>query len=117
MRRRTTILCALVLGGCQTGADASDPDPSGRTAQELAAERAECLEEGGAFRPGGITQALMCFKPTVDAGKACMSNAECESLCLDTGKPGKGECAAQSPMFGCHAVYEEPGEVFEICID
>ena len=96
----------------------------GSTRAELApdfvAERDRCLADGGSFGPVGMARTFACDRPTHDAGRRCLSGADCEGPCLEdhteltasppdgrTCAPGEelhlhvGACASHSLLFGC----------------
>ena len=93
---------------------------------ERTAQRKACLDAGGSWGPRGLLGLEACDRPTKDAGKRCLSDAECEGACLDDGdEPVAGQLPAgvgqppcttgQQPRllvgrcdtkvlrFGCHA--------------
>lgn len=108
--RIAAILGLLALAGCY-------PEPFGRTSVEIRDEKLKCESDGGTFGPGGISQALMCFKKTQDAGKSCYRSSDCEGLCIAPELTNKGQCAAQTPQFGCIPIFDENGDQVTICID
>ncbi len=94
---------------------------------ELAAARAVCAAEGGRFGPVGMAQSLACTRPTHDAGRRCLSSADCEGLCIAerfedaaSSPDGRdcpegtrlrvhvGHCDEIVPRFGCVAELHEP---------
>jgi hypothetical protein len=76
------------------------------------AARAECEAAGGHVGRGLIPDEL-CIRPTADAGKACVSNADCESFCLAE----TATCGEWKPLFGCHDVLVGEGQSVTICLD
>lgn len=83
-------------------------------------ERDACVAAGGTFAPAGLSGDFVCDRPTHDAGRRCLSSAECEGPCLDdhvevtTTPPDQrtcaageevrlhvGACSARSLQFGC----------------
>jgi hypothetical protein len=77
-----------------------------------AAERAACEAAGGHVGQG-IGPDELCIRPTADAGKACTTNADCESFCMAE----TATCGAWTPLFGCHEVLVGEGQRVSICLD
>jgi hypothetical protein len=74
--------------------------------------RAAC-EAAGGYVGRGIGPDELCIRPTGDAGKACTTNADCETFCLaDT-----ATCGEWTPLFGCHDVLVGEGQSVAICVD
>jgi len=93
-------------------------------------ERYECESAGGRWGTVGLNPDEVCNMPTSDAGKECLSSAECEGDCIARltddemeqvmgGQPVEhtGECSAWKLTVGCLA-YVEDGRVDAIaCVD
>ena len=78
-----------------------------------AAERAECVAQGGTVGRGGLRLGDICTKPTPDAGKACKKASDCSAICMaDT-----MTCSTVSPQFGCFGLIEEDGHRVDLCVD
>jgi hypothetical protein len=97
----------MVLAACQTGPE-EPPKP-----QADPAARKACLAKGGDYRQGGILQEWICFETNPDAGSRCDTSKDCRGFCM----AGNRSCSTVTPMFGCHSIIEDDGEVVEICID
>ncbi len=110
MMRGIAVIALLVLAACY-------PDPFGRSSVELRDEKRQCEADADTFMRGGISQALMCFRETEDAGKACSRSTDCEGLCVLSDKTDTGECAAETPQFGCIPMFDDNGDQVTICID
>ena len=110
MIRLAACVALIAVAGCQQ-------DPFGRSGAELRTEEQQCMAEGGDFRQGGLSGAKMCFLQTKDSGKSCQRSTDCESLCLISEDTGKGQCAAEKPLFGCFDMLDENGERIALCID
>lgn len=106
MRGAAWIAVFILLAGCQ-------PDPLGRPLSQVRADEAKCAADGGAWKGGGITGAMMCFRTTLDAGKSCSKESDCSGMCLSDTRT----CSTVSPMFGCIPHLDEDGQEVEICID
>lgn len=89
-------------------------------APALVATRDTCVAAGGTFAPAGLAGAFACDRPTSDAGRPCLSAADCEGPCLEdrvevvTSAPDgracpageelrlhRGVCADHTLLFGC----------------
>lgn len=106
------LFALLTLAACE-------PDPFGRSAAELRAEKAACENSNGDWRKGGLAGAQMCFQRTNDAGKSCTKATECEGVCVAglLGDTSSGQCSAEDTLFGCYVFFDETGEKKEICVD
>ncbi len=80
---------------------------------EVPESEAACVEAGGRWARGGIAGLPLCFLPTPDAGKACTTAEDCTGFCLAE----TGTCSAESPLFGCFALFDLDGAEVTICID
>lgn len=107
--RRLAIVLLVLLVGCVEEEPVADQGPEAR----LASERAICEESGGTFgtRPGGLLSVCTTF--TSDANQRCVSNADCEGVCLARAQA----CAPVIPLFGCNEQLVSPGRVATICVD
>lgn len=74
--------------------------------------RAECVAAGGQVGQR-INMAELCIRPAADAGKACSSNADCESLCLAE----TATCGDWVPLLGCHDVLVGEGQSVTLCLE
>ena len=110
MKPAAVLVALIALTACQS-------DPFGRSNADLRAEERTCMADGGTFRAGGITGAKMCFLQTKDGGQSCRRSADCESGCLASPDTGKGQCAAERPLFGCFDMFDENGDLTAICVD
>ena len=108
---------AAVLFVALTTLAACQPDPFGRSASEVRNEKMQCEADGGTFQEGGLTGALMCFRPTIDAGTTCKNSNGCQSLCFAYEDRDEGYCAAVTPIFGCNEIFDENGQRGVLCID
>ena len=93
---RAGVLLAL-LAGCQ-------PEPGPNPLESTAC--------GGAL-PVQTSTGMQCAAPTRDAGKACTSSPQCETLCLAE----TGTCAPYLPYFGCHETLENGKGGQTVCVD
>ena len=93
-------------------------EPVGPSETPTAAERAECEAAGGRIGPGGLLP-WTCLFDHDDAGKVCTSSDDCEGACIaEEAGATQGTCAGVSPVFGCRAIFMEPGEpAVMLCID
>lgn len=93
---------------------------------DFVAARDACLAQHGTFGPVGLAQSFACDRPTADAGRRCLSSAECEGSCLEdhvevTTSPPDGRacsagqevrlhvgaCAGHTLVFGCSPRLDE----------
>jgi hypothetical protein len=109
------LMLGLLVAGCvDEGVGNALPDRPGPPGKSLGkAARAECVMRGGATGRGGIMQDEICIRPTIDAGKACTDNDQCETFCLAETKA----CAPLTPMFGCFATLKDGAETPMLCVD
>lgn len=90
----------------------------------------ECEAKGGQWRAAGIFPQKICILPTIDGGRLCRDDGECEGSCLAdlteaqkdrviSGRPVKaaGTCTAVIPVFGCQAVVEKGYVEGILCLD
>ncbi|PRY24917.1 hypothetical protein CLV78_10290 [Aliiruegeria haliotis] len=117
MRNRTLILASLaltaILSGCLP-AEKEDPAPIlPGTPEAVQQAEASCTARGGylATRPGGALR--VCTITPRDANQACTTGADCEGLCLARSKT----CAPAVPLFGCHEVIMDNGQLATNCLD
>lgn len=111
MRKFLVIAALLALTACQ--AEAPPPFPPGAAGGLTQAERADCLDHGGAVGMGGLARAKICLRPTPDAGKACQRASDCSGACMaDT-----LSCSKVTPQFGCYQVVMEDGQKVGLCVD
>ena len=96
-----------MLAACQTEPE-MPPQP-----QADPAAREACLTKGGEYRQGGILQEWICFETTPDAGARCEQGSDCRGFCM----AGNRSCSTVTPLFGCHSILVDDGQVVEICID
>ncbi|MCB9718430.1 MAG: hypothetical protein H6712_31565 [Myxococcales bacterium] len=69
---------------------------------ERTAQREACLASGGRWGPQGMLGVETCDRPTRDAGKRCLSDADCEGACLeDTDEPFTGNVPVSAPLPRC----------------
>ncbi|MBE0552322.1 MAG: hypothetical protein IH625_01380 [Rhodobacteraceae bacterium] len=107
MKRFALILAGLLLTSCV-------PPPAGPQGKVLsAAERAECLMQGGTVGRGGLLPDELCFRPEPDGGKACTRKTDCSGMCLAE----SNTCSKVTPLFGCFEFLDETGAKAQICID
>lgn len=107
MKRFALILAGLLLTSCVTPA----AEPQGKVLS--AAERAECLMQGGTVGRGGLLPGELCFRPEPDGGKACTRKTDCSGMCLAE----SNTCSKAAPLFGCFEFLDETGAKAQICID
>lgn len=110
------------------------------------AERDACVADDGTFAPMGLSHQYACDRPTHDAGRRCLSSADCEGACIDaavevtttppdgrTCAPGEevrlhvGTCDTHTIRFGCAprlssvltecAIPGQVGRVHTVCVD
>jgi hypothetical protein len=64
------------------------------------AARDACLARAGTFAPAGMAQIFTCDAPTHDGGRRCLSNDDCEGVCIEdhvevtSAAPDGRSCAA-----------------------
>lgn len=93
-------------------------------------DRAGCEKAGGTWGPVGIFPKPICRIPTVDGGRPCGDDGECEGRCLAKLSPAErdevqsggrleilGACTAVMPVFGCMAVVEKGWVSSILCAD
>ena len=106
---------------------ASCPPPA---AGEAIRTQSECETRGGTWRAAGIFPQKICILPTIDGGRLCRDDGECEGSCLADltqaekdrvirGRPVKavGTCTPVIPVFGCQAVVEKGYVEGILCLD
>ena len=91
----------------------TEPDQPLIGASAVEAQRAACETDGGTFGTGGITGALVCYRPTSDAGKACSASTDCTTECLARSRT----CAPVEPLFGCNDILDALGRTVTLCRD
>ncbi len=83
----------------------------------------ECAQRGGTWRRAGIMKLEVCDMPTRDAGKACRSDSECESVCVaaegaDHSGPVTGQCYKSNITVGTCLTLVEDGRIAQAqCAD
>ncbi len=116
---------ALVLGACEETltADEQARMPNDQQIQIVASSQnqsvaqvrdyyIQCVKEGGRGIIGGFGQPA-CEKGTPDAGQSCTRESDCEGFCL----AATNTCSAQNPLFGCHEILTDQGQMATICVD
>jgi len=106
---------------------ASCPPPD--AGEPIRSERA-CKAKGGEWRAAGIFPQKICILPTIDGGRLCRDDGECEGSCLAdltqaekdrviSGRRVKAEgtCTPVIPVFGCQAVVEKGYVEGILCLD
>ena len=89
------------------------------------AERARCEAAGGSVERMGRARWEHCVQTFADAGKACLSSADCLGECRLPGAPGsvepgtpvQGTCQANDAPFGCYTRVENGKAEQSICVD
>jgi len=107
MLRAAALAALLLAGSCQRAPVAEGPGP-----ERVAAARAQCDREGGTFATAGAATALVCVRPTRDAGQSCASGRDCDGQCLARSMT----CAPVTPLFGCHEVLSDAGRPENACL-
>ena len=106
--RNLLILAALALAACQTDA------PVGPAGDVLSgAETVECGNQGGTVGRGGMLGSEICFMPTPDAGKVCVTALDCSGRCMADTRT----CSAVTPQFGCFEFLDDAGQKVGLCVD
>lgn len=113
--RKLLAVVALLIGGCASFGDPTDPETvfSGKTLPTAASEE-NCLAQSGSWRDMSDAVAARpgtfqtCIIPTTDAGAACSSATDCQSMCVlapgqkvSYGGRAKGQCMADYFTGGC----------------
>jgi hypothetical protein len=137
----SVLLSACSLAEAEGGEVGSTQESGTPSVTEKVETEADCLEQGGRWEVLGLS-GLGCNLPSLDGGKACQDNRDCEGLCLaddesvmvDTpdgvkipdhsridqvnaqGEEIKGVCSMWQSDFGCQAVVEGD-KIVVICID
>ncbi|TRD20621.1 hypothetical protein [Palleronia caenipelagi] len=124
---RVLILSALTLGllmGCNSSSEPANgitvdqgyvdtvSRESGLSREEVETAYRDCVKGGGKPIFGGFGQPA-CETPTLDAGKSCTQNSDCDSFCLAE----TATCAPKKPLSGCTSVLPSPGRPATICVD
>ena len=102
----------------------------GTTAGPVILTEAAGAAKGGNWGPVGIFPQEICVLPTVDAGRFCGDEGECEGTCVaeltpDEKKrvlrgepvPSAGACTSAVPAFGCMAIVERGFVNGILCLD
>ncbi len=97
-----------VTGSSVTVTPVADTPQTGAPKTEAA-----CREAGGRWAAGGMRHRHLCFLPTPDAGKSCTAAGDCTGVCLAE----TGTCSAETPRFGCFAIFASDGARRTICVD
>jgi hypothetical protein len=105
------ILIGIGLGLLACQLEDATPGPGAYPGTWSEAAARDCRASGGDPIMTGFGRQA-CVRPTTDAGKSCSNSKQCESLCMAQTRT----CGPQTPMFGCHQVFEDGAEV-GICID
>ena len=101
------LIAAVVVAGSLGGARATDHE---RKLDPEAA--AECAFWGGEVMIA-ISGEEFCQRPTIDAGRVCSAQSDCDSVCL----ADSGQCSAETPLLGCYRVMTSNGDSATICFD
>lgn len=72
-----------------------------------------CERRGGVWSTAVGGMASFCQTPLRDAGKACTQAGDCEGQCLARSR----SCAPVAPLFGCHEILNDFGQVLTECIN
>jgi hypothetical protein len=89
-----------------------------------------CNEAGGQWGPRGLTGTPGCSVPLSDAGKICSDKTDCIGDCVASIdgdrysgvqvkdiKPARGQCQAESALFGCFIEFRNGKRQPAICVD
>ena len=115
------LLFLLLIGGTVHAQNCPGVDAEKQRTEELA-----CRAAGGEWARFGVHAHLCgvysCAERTKDAGRPCVSRADCEHLCV-TDRPAKigaeaqGRCTAVKTTFGCFTYVEAGRIVGRVCSD
>lgn len=95
-----------------TAAEAAPPDAV-PASQPPSPARIACERRGGVWSTAAGGIASFCQTPLRDAGKACTQAGDCEGQCLARSR----SCAPVAPLFGCHEILNDFGQVLTECIN
>lgn len=113
LRPAGLLLALALVASCQEEQPDEDLGLTNFAPEAMEQARAQCVEQGGSWGRGGITQGYVCTRRTADANQPCRSGSECEGLCLARSRT----CAPVTPFFGCHDILQDGGTPATICID
>jgi len=108
-------------GATSDPGSASGDDVAGDPLTPATAEA--CTQRGGTWRRAGLMKLEVCDMPTQDAGKACRSDSECESVCVapegaDPAGPVTGSCYRSTITVGTCLTLVEGGRIAQAqCTD
>ena len=100
-------------------------EPAKEASKPFALDKESCDQSKGEWLPAGLSGSYSCNIPTVDSGKECKDDVECQGSCLaevegDYHKTPKvpivGKCSEMTIVLGCR-YYMENGEAVMQCRD
>ena len=96
--------------GCWNDDIAYSDNPVTDACDESIDNRRDCLNEGGAWGPVGLSATPVCDCPTTDAGEPCTTGEECDGECIaEDCSTGQGACSEWMITVGCQCYLPDTG--------
>jgi len=84
--------------------------------QPLPTNEQDCLKQGGAWGPQGISPKAICDLPTTDAGQPCTDSSQCEGICFASDTGSGGTCSPRRLNFNCYMIMKD-GTPIGLCVN
>jgi hypothetical protein len=110
-RLGVALIFAPLLASCVADAPSPNDMP--------AAERAQCMADGGKVVRSGEGNFQVCTKTYADGGTICRKASDCEGACIvDGANSRQGVCEVQTTHYGCNWWMDENGTpTGGMCVD